>query len=145
MRINRFALAIGLAMASVLFLEVAAYADEMDQSTKITFSQPVQIPGQVLPAGTYLFKLADSDDVNLVQIFNADGTRLRATVQTIEAEREEDATGDTVIIMAEQAAGRPEALLKWFYAGDTEGHEFVYSDDEEKQLTRDQQQTILAK
>ena len=145
MKINKFALVIGLAIASVLFLEVAAHADAKDQSTKITFSKAVQIPGEVLPAGTYLFKLADSDDLNVIQIYNADGTHLRTTVQTIEAERDEDTTGDTVIVMADHGDGRPVALLKWFYAGDTEGHEFVYSKDEEQQLTRDQQQTILAK
>ena len=37
-----------------------AYADEWDQKTIFTFSAPVEIPGQVLGAGTYVFKLADS-------------------------------------------------------------------------------------
>ena len=37
-----------------------ATADEWDQKTIFTFSNVVEIPGQVLPAGTYVFKLADS-------------------------------------------------------------------------------------
>ena len=41
MKINKVALLIAFAIASVLFLEVAAHADEMDQCTKITFSQPI--------------------------------------------------------------------------------------------------------
>ena len=36
-----------------------ANADEWDQKTTFTFSGPVEIPGQVLQAGTYVFKLAD--------------------------------------------------------------------------------------
>ena len=65
MRINKFAVVIGFAIATVLFLEVAAHADEQNQFTTFTFNKPVEIPGQILPAGTYLFKLADPDDMNL--------------------------------------------------------------------------------
>lgn len=144
MRINKFALLIGFVIASVLFLEVAAHADEADQSTKLTFSKPVEIPGQILPAGTYLFKV-DTDNLNLVRIFNRDGTRLYSTLLTVATERPE-ATGDTVVVFAEsEAAGKPEALVKWFYPGRTTGTEFVYSNHEEQQLAQDRQQTIVAK
>jgi Protein of unknown function (DUF2911) len=144
MKINKIALLIAFAIASVLFLEVAARADEMNQCTKITFSQPIQIPGQILPAGTYQFKLADPNDLDLVRIFNSDGTRLLATLQTITAERAKP-TGDTVVVLAEQPEGRPETLVKWFYPGNTSGHELVYSKQEEQQLAQDRQQTTVAK
>src|ERR1700676_4156418 len=99
MKINKLALLIAFVIASVLFLEVAARADEMDQSTKITFSQPIQIPGQILPAGTYQFKLADPNDLDLVRIFNSEGTRLYATLETVAAERRKPA-GHTVVVLA---------------------------------------------
>jgi hypothetical protein len=35
----------------------SAKADDWDQKTIFTFSGPVEIPGQVLQAGTYVFKL----------------------------------------------------------------------------------------
>jgi hypothetical protein len=143
MKINKVALLIAFAIASVLFLEVAARADEADQSIKITFSQAIEIPGQVLPAGTYLFKLADPNDLDLVRIFNSEGTRLLATLQTITAERGKP-TGDTVVVLAEQPEGRPETLVKWFYPGNTSGHELVYSKQEEQQLAQDRQQTTVA-
>ena len=55
-------------------------ADAWDQLTKLTFSEPVEIPGQVLPPGTYWFKLLDSQsDRNIVQIYNNDQTKLYAT------------------------------------------------------------------
>jgi hypothetical protein len=85
MKINKGYIVLGLIIAFFLFFELAAHADEFDQATTITFSEPIQIPGQVLPAGTYLFKLADGDsNQNIVQIFNADRTVLYATVQTIQ-------------------------------------------------------------
>ena len=144
MKFNKLAFVVAFVLSVILFAEVYAHADEANQSTKLTFSKPIEIPGQSLPAGTYLFKLADSNDLNLVRIFSADGTRLYATVQTISTKRAEP-TGDTVVTLAKQPNGRPDALLKWFYPGDTTGHEFVYPDQEQQQLAQYRQQTISVK
>jgi hypothetical protein len=144
MKINKGYIAVGLIIAFTLFFELAAHADESDQATTITFSEPIQIPGQVLPAGTYLFKLANSDsDRNIVQVFNADRTVLYATLQTIATDRQEP-TGHTVVSLAEQGAGQPNALLKWFYPGRETGNEFLYPEQKEKELAQDKQQTIVA-
>ena len=143
-RINKGYLLVGLVIAAVLFFELAAHADPLDQATTMTFSEPVQIPGQTLAAGTYLFRLADSGaDRNVVQIFDADGTALYATLMTIPTDRAEP-TGHTAITLAEQGAGKPDALLKWFYPGSLTGNEFLYSTQEQKELAQDTQQTVLA-
>ena len=89
MRMSRFALTAGFVISSALFYGVAANADEADQSTKITFSQPIEIPGKVLPAGTYLFKIGDIWDLDMIRIFNANGSRLYATLQTVPVERKD--------------------------------------------------------
>src|SRR5271163_669354 len=60
-------------------LATGARADEWNKRTVLTFSQPVEIPGQILPAGTYAFVLLDSPaDRHIVQIFSADGSHLIA-------------------------------------------------------------------
>lgn len=141
MKFKKLAFVVAFVLSAILFAEVALHADERDQSTKLTFSMPMEIPGQFLPAGTYLFKVADPNDVNLVQIFNADGSRLYATLQTISTQRPAP-TRDAVVTLAEQPNGRPDALMKWFYPGDTTGHEFVYPNQEEQQLAHYRQQTI---
>jgi Protein of unknown function (DUF2911) len=144
MKINKGYIAVGLIVAFALFFELAAHADESDQATTITFSQPIQIPGQVLPAGTYMFTLADSDsDQNLVRIFNADRTVLYATLQTIATDRQ-NPTGHTVVALAEQGAGQPDALLNWFYPGRETGSEFLYPTQKEKELSQDKQQSVVA-
>jgi len=144
MKIHTPYIIIGLIIAFVAFFEVAAHADEFNQSTSLTFSQPIQIPGQLLPAGTYLFKLANSDsDRDIVQIFSSDQTHLYATFETIPTERQ-ISTDDTSITLAEQVAGEPEVLLKWFYPGRLTGHEFVYSRQREKELAQDRQLTVVA-
>ncbi len=65
-----------VAMASVGLLGVAlapsARADEWNKKTILTVDQPIQVPNQVLPAGTYVIKLLDSpSDRHIVQIYNA--------------------------------------------------------------------------
>ena len=103
-----------------------ASADEWDQKTIFTFSGPVEIPGQVLPAGTYVFKLADSSsDRNVVQVFSKDEKHLYGTFLSISDQRLRPA-GKPIITFDERAAGSPEAVRAWFYPGDDFGHEFVY-------------------
>jgi hypothetical protein len=109
-----------------------ARADDWNRKTAITFSAPVEIPGVhlagwgVLPAGTYVFKILDSQsDRHIVQIFNKDETTVYATILAIPNYRLK-ATDKTVITFRERAAGEPEALRAWFYPGRNWGEEFVY-------------------
>ena len=71
------------AVLCAVFL-TAARADTWDKKTIVTFGDSVEIPGQVLPPGTYVFKLADSaSDCHIVQIWNEDQTQLLATILAI--------------------------------------------------------------
>ena len=125
--------------ASVFFLGLmgvvlapAAKADDWNRKTVITFSGPVEIPGvhlpgwRVLPAGTYVFRILDSQsDRHIVQIFNADETMIYATILAIPNYRLQ-ATDKTVMTFSERPLGEPEALRAWFYPGRNWGEEFVY-------------------
>src|ERR1700744_6483945 len=75
-------------LAAALAPRVAA--DDHDHMTTFTFSGPVEIPPvhiagmNVLPAGTYVFKLVNSSsDRHIVQIFNADRSKIYATILAI--------------------------------------------------------------
>ncbi len=115
----------GFIIAFTLTFELPAHANEENQMTKVTFSQSVQVPGRILPAGTYQFMLAKNDsNRNIVEIFNADGTALYATIQTISAERGRKAYR-TSVTLTERPNGQPEALVTWFYPGNDIGHEFL--------------------
>jgi LPXTG-motif cell wall-anchored protein len=109
-----------------------AKADDWNRETVITFSGPVEIPGvhlkgwAVLPAGTYVFKILDSQsDRHIVQIFSKDKLTVYATILAIPNYRLQ-ATDKTVITFRERPAGQPEALRAWFYPGRNWGEEFVY-------------------
>jgi hypothetical protein len=104
----------------------SARADEWDKLTYLTFSKDVAIPGHVLAAGTYTFRLSDSAwDRHVVQIFDQSGTQLITTLLTV-ADRRLSPTDDTVIIFGESAGDAPPPITRWFYPGDTTGQEFIY-------------------
>jgi hypothetical protein len=120
---------IGLLSAALL---PSAKADDFNRKTVITFSGPVEIPGVhlkgwgVLPAGTYVFKIMDSQsDRHIVQIFSKDELTVYATVLAIPNYRLKP-TDKTVMTFRERPAGEPEALRAWFYPGRNWGEEFVY-------------------
>ena len=143
MNFSKLSMIAGFVIAFALIFELTAHADEDNQMTKISFSEAVQVPGRVLPAGTYQFVLArDESSRDIVQIFNADGTALVTTVQTIPTERAREADGIS-ITLAQRPDGQPEALVSWFYPGTQTGHEFLYSKQEEKELTQDAKQTFV--
>lgn len=104
----------------------AVQADEWNQKTVFTFSAPVEIPGQVLAAGTYVFKLADSaSNRHIVQVFNADGTRLYGTFLAI-PDYHMKPSDKPIIRFTERPGSSVDAIKGWFYPGRTYGHEFVY-------------------
>jgi LPXTG-motif cell wall-anchored protein len=129
--------AVAFALTVLALTSVAtARADEYNKQTILTFSQPVEIPGQVLPAGTYMFRLADSlSDRHIVQVFNADGSRIIATVMAIPDYRL-TTTDQTVITFKEVPVGAPEAIRAWFYPGNTIGQELVYPKERAMQLAK---------
>ena len=130
-------------------LSPAAKADERNRKTVLTFSGPVEIPGVhlkgwgVLPAGTYVFKILDSQsDRHIVQIFNKDETQVFATILAIPNYRLK-VTGKTVVTFRERPAGEPEALRAWFYPGENYGEEFVYPKARAMQLAKETNTPVL--
>ena len=98
---------------------------EWNKQTIFTFSRDVEIPGKVLAAGTYVFKLADSPaDRHVVQVFD-ENRRIVATVLTISGQRL-TAAQEPQIRLEEQPAGAPFPIKTWFHPGELGGEEFVY-------------------
>lgn len=118
-------------------------ADESDQAIRVTFSGPVQIPHQVLPAGTYWFVVISDRNPNTVQILSADRSKSYGILNTISRER---ALGisDATFTLAKRGATEPEAVVAWFYPGHSIGHEFVYARPIEEELSRAPQDTHIS-
>jgi hypothetical protein len=136
-----FAFGIGIVF---VMLSSAASAQSWNKRTVVTFSGPVEIPGaQVLPAGTYVFRLLDSQsDRHIVQIFNEDESHIYATILAIPNWRLQP-TDETVMTFAERATGEPQAIRAWFYPGDNSGQEFVYPKYRAAELAKSTNQPVL--
>jgi hypothetical protein len=132
---------------AAVFLFVGAFhakGDDFNKETVVTFNTPVEIPGQVLPAGTYVFKLLDSEsNKNIVQIFNKHETHLFATILAVPDYRLEP-TGNSVLHFEERAAGAPPAVRAWFYPGDNYGQHFVYPHLRATELAKQTNQNVLS-
>lgn len=131
-------------LAAFAFVLPKATADDWNKTTKVTFSGPVEVPGAVLPAGEYTFVLMDSpSDRHIVQIWNADKTKMFATILAINNYRLTP-TGETVLTFDERPRDMPAALHAWFYPGDNFGQEFVYPKNRAFELAKANQTAVLA-
>jgi len=108
-------------------LGTSARADNWDRKTVVTFANALEIPGQVLPPGTYVFKLVNlPSSRNLVQIMNEDQSFTFATLQTVSTYCWH-APDHTLFRLDERAGDSPEAIRTWYYPGDNRGVDFIYS------------------
>jgi hypothetical protein len=129
--------ALGIVIAGVLALALVGFvpgarASEFNQSTKFTFSQPVQLPGKVvLPSGTYWFEVPVGQ---VVQVFNSNHTKVLAALTTIPTARSVTMAAGTQLALGRMPKETP-MLVNWIYPGWLQGHEFVYSREKKSALS----------
>jgi hypothetical protein len=136
-----FCLSLGVLMALS-----SARADDWNRKTIMTFDQPFEVPGvgaQILPAGTYVFKVMDLADRHVVQIFNQAEDHVFTTILAIPNYRLK-ATDKTVMTFKERGEGQPEAIRAWFCPGRGWGEEFVYPKARALQLAKIVDEPVLA-
>jgi hypothetical protein len=131
-------LCFGAALALGAFMTRPAVADEWNKKTEFQFSGPVEIPGKVLPAGKYVFELADSEsNRNIVEVFSEDSKGKESLVTTILAipDYMEDTPDKPIVQFEERKSGAPEAIHSWFYPGENTGWQFLYPKGETLQTS----------
>ncbi len=114
---------------------VAALDFNPHEKTFLTFSQPVELPNLMLPAGEYLMRLADTPSRNVVQVWNRDQSRLLGQWLFVPMQRLE-VTSEPVIMFREIAEGATPAVQAWFYPGREIGREFIYPKDQALRITQ---------
>jgi hypothetical protein len=140
----RLVKAVCCAAALTALLAPNALADEWNKKTILTFSGPVQIPGATLPAGSYVFKLADlAGNRHVVQVFDKDERKIYTTMLAIPNERLEP-SDKPVVLFSERASGSPQAVKVWYYPGDKIGNEFVYPKSQAMRIARETHTRVLA-
>ena len=128
-RVTSIATACVAAVVLMLGTGVGAQDFNTHEKTFLTFSNAVELPGMTLPAGTYTFKLADTQGRNVVQVLSQDEKEMKGQFLFIPAERQE-VTGETVIAFRETREGTSPAVQYWYYPGEKIGKEFIYPKDQ---------------
>ena len=125
--------ALGCVASALLALPLTAAAQgPRNQDTFFTFSQEVELPNKTLPAGKYLFQLADSpSNRHIVKVMSADRKEIHATLLAIpyySTDRPSDEPQVRFMETPAQAANGSgtNAIKIWFYPGTSVGHEFIY-------------------
>jgi hypothetical protein len=132
------------AAAMTVAFAPGASADQYNKMTYLTFSGPVQIPGATLAPGKYMVKLADPDTGReVIQVWNEDGTKLFATLLTIQDQLMEPAD-EPVVLFDERPAGEPQAVKAFFYPGYRFGHQLVYPQDQAKKIAAANDEPVMA-
>lgn len=111
-----------------------AAATPLDKRTTFTFNAPVAVPGVVLPAGSYVFRLADDTrGRDVVQVIAAEGGAAYAMFFTLRTPRGEPVDKPEIRFM-ETASDMPAAVKAWWYPAETQGYEFVYPREQARLL-----------
>jgi hypothetical protein len=122
----------------------AAHADEFTKLTYFTFSAPVDMPGMMLPAGTYRFELADPESGRrVIRVSDKDGTKVHGTFLSI-SNQKMDAADEPLVMFKEAAAGSPQPIKAWWYPGESAGYEFVYPKDQALKIAKANHTSVLS-
>jgi len=131
-------LALGLTLAP------QATADSWDKKTIVTSNVPIEVPGKVLPPGTYVFKLLDvAANRDILQIFDKDEKHLQTTILAVPDYRLQP-SDKPIIAFEERPSGSPEALKAFFYPGDNYGLQVVYPHKRAVELAKRTNQNVLS-
>jgi hypothetical protein len=132
------------AAALVIGFSPQCAADEANKKTVVTTNVPLELPGKVLPAGTYVFKVLDSAaDRNIVQVFDKDEKQLYATAIGI-PDYHLTPSDKPLILLDERPSDSPPAIRAWFYPGDNYGVQFVYPQERARSLAKRSNQNVLS-
>jgi hypothetical protein len=119
------------AVSGVVFalalVQHAAAGTNVERTTYLTFSQPVQLPGVALSAGTYVFELADPEAApGVVRVLSRDRRTAYFMGYTHAAERPRGMRLEASVSLSESAAGVAPRITAWWPIGETTGHQFIY-------------------
>jgi hypothetical protein len=121
---------LGIAAAVMIALAGAAVTQAsslVNHPNIITFSKSVALPGHVLPAGVYVFEIANpSQSHDVVRVLNRETHQSVYVGFTRSVERPLTMSSEQAVTFNEAAAGTPMPLRAWYPIGFNEGHEFIY-------------------
>ena len=117
----------GVVLLGVFATSATGAMMDSRRTTYFTFSSTVQLPGVALPAGTYIFEVANPDGgSDIVRVLSRDRKQVHLMQFTRSIDRA--STGDlkAIVSLGETPAGTPPPVKAWYPQFETRGREFIY-------------------
>jgi hypothetical protein len=101
-------------------------ADDSVRQATVTIQSPEQVPGSVLPAGTYVFKQTGMQSGwAIVQIYSKDGSALVTTILAYPNPKVAS-NGQNVVVYPANGLGNIPAMEGFVFTGDSTVEQFAY-------------------
>ena len=139
--------------ATLLIAATATHAagqgTTFDKRTIFTFSGAVQVPGATLPAGTYVFRVANPTSPSVLTVLDAQERHVLGQFFFIPSrdrtiEEQNRANGRPVLVFYETPQGMPPAIRIFYYPTDIAGREFIYPKEQAEKFAAVAHYPILA-
>ncbi|HEY3159468.1 MAG TPA: hypothetical protein VGJ78_10945 [Vicinamibacterales bacterium] len=144
---------VAAALAVMLLLFASAYVwaqgGTANKRTFLTFSAPVQVPGTTLPAGTYVFRLANPNAQTIWQVLDGRERRILSTFFDVPGPRrttqdQNRAGGRPVVTMGETPQDIPPAIRVLYYPTDLYGSVLIYPREQAQLIANATRQPVPA-
>src|ERR1043165_2067073 len=142
------------AVAAILLIAAAATHESaqgttFDKRTIFTFSGAVQVPGATLPAGKYVFRVANPSSPSVLTVLDASERHVLGQFFFVSSpnrttEEQNRANGKPVLVFYETTAGVPPAIRIFYYPTDIAGRELIYPKEQALKLAAASHHSILA-
>jgi hypothetical protein len=117
----------GVALLAVLATSSTGAFTDSRRTTYFTFSGSVQLPGVVLPAGTYIFEVANHESQgDIVRVLSRDRRKVHLMKFTRFVYRPLTGNLKATISLGESPAGTPPPVTAWYPETESRGREFIY-------------------
>ena len=117
----------GVVLLGGLATSSASATFNANRATYFTFSRSVQLPGVTLPAGKYVFEIANAGtSANVVLVRSRDRSTLHAFKITNTIYRPASRNLEAAITFGETSGGNPPPVKAWYPQSETMGREFIY-------------------
>jgi len=101
-------------------------ATPFNRATYFTFNAPVRLQGVLLPAGQYVFEIANPNSgADVTRVTDRKRSKVYATALSRVVTRPQDRQLHAAIIFGETVASAPRPINGWYPAGETSGREFL--------------------
>ena len=117
----------GVVLLGVLGAASTGAIADTRRTTYFTFSKAVQMPGVTLPAGTYIFEVANHEGAgDIVRVLSRDRSQVHLMKFTRFVYRPLTRDLKPTIQLGESSAGNPPPVKAWYPESETRGREFIY-------------------